>query len=698
MKARWMAAALVAGLWLAAGCTQFDPAGVKARMQALVEQNKFQEARNLKVKGYPPGSPKKSPEEIMKDELIVSLVNPEEAKFTAARIRTLEAQVMRALGKGDDDEARMAIYDCGITEQRAVDMVTYLAKCAYLNSRVNPATLAKWKRVREETVDGWIQAGDFAKAAEAAARIPTVAAYPVRIDGMLDQAGAEAVAQRADAGEVAKQVQGKKDALYALIASRAGFRKGLDPLWDDLVARVAELQGLEVPYGGFEKGFEPVWTEVEARLDHLRESLLQDDVSERDADLIVKSMLFGFMSLDPRERNGLTTRELNERLQVLRAEALDAVQKAMSEERARVAAEMAEKASAELAAKNKELGKMWLEVLAQLASAVDFPARERGFTEAISDREEPDINRILGEGARALRLYRANGSMRPEEATSLLLAALYMGFDDVENFAMGCGADIDGTSEKDTLKRTPYLLALQFGFKGQAENLLAGADTTLRDAKGYGEVHYAVRGNDAARLLGMLERHADTRGAAADGTTPLMLAAALDNGTMTRMLLGVSDIDATNQAGYAAIHFAAENGNLDIVRTLATEGAALNKATADGADLLELAATANAEDVIDYLVDDWKMKVKDGPVSWCVAHAKVLPLKTLVAHGGKLKDAHLALAAQCGHLDMVEYLVGQGCDVNSAEVYKVVPTLLLPVPTATATAIVNYLESQGYRE
>ena len=709
MKARWMSTALVAGLWLAAGCTQFDPAGVKARMQALVEQNKFQEARDLRVKGYPPGTPKKSPEEIVKEELVASLVNPAEAKFTAARIRAMETQVMQALGRGEDEAARQAIYECGITDQRAVDMVTYLAKCAYLNSRVNPATLAKWERVADEEVPEYIRSGDFDKATAAAKRIPTVAAYPKRIDDWMDQSGEEAIRQRAEEEGVAKLVRAKKNALYALIAPRAGFRKGLDPVWDGLVTRVAELHGLEVPYGGFEKGFEPDWTEVKARLEQLRQALIQDDVakgdadvivklvSKEDADVIVKSLLDGFMSLVPHDRNGLTTLELNERLQALRDGALKAIQKALSEERARVAAEMAEKASAELAAQNKSLEKAWLDVLAQLASAVDFLARERGFTEAISDRLEPDINRILGEGARALRLYRANGKMTPGQATSLLLAGLYMGFDDVENFAVACGADIDGTSEKDTLKRTPYLLALQFGFKGQAEKLLEGADTALRDAKGFGAVHYAVRGNDAARLMRMLVEHFDARGGADDGTTPLMLAAALDNGTMTRMLLGVSSIDATNHNGYAAIHFAAENGNLDIVRTLATEGATLDKATVGGADLLELAAAANAQDVIEYLAGDWKMKVKDGPVSWCVAHGKVLPLKTLVAHGGKLKDRHLAQAAQCGHLDMVEYLVGQGCDVNSAEVHAVVPALVLQTSSATAQSIAEYLFSQGYR-
>lgn len=693
MKARWMGAATAAGLALAlSGCTNFNPAGVRARMTALVNQNKFQEARDLNVKGYAPPQNlvKKSSGELMKERLIESLVNPAEAKFTAARIRTLESQVEGALQRHDDEGARAAIYEYGVTDQHAVNMVTYLAKCAYLNSRVNPATLAKWERFAKRYVDGCIQSKDFAKATAAAKRIPSVAAYPEQIDDWMDQSGEAAIEQRAEKAGVEDLVQAKKDALYAMIAPRAGFGKGKDPLWDDLVDRVAHLEGLEVPYGGFEKGFEPDWTVVGTRLERLRQSLLQDDVSENDAAQIVWALLDGFKSLVSHDRNGLTTLELNERLKALRRDSLDAVQKAITEEMARMTAQQAAESAAEQKAKNKELEKLWNEVIGQLAASVDFLARENGFTAAISDRVEPDINRVLGEGARALRLYRANGKMTKGQATSLLLAALYMGFDDVENLAMGFGADINGTSEKDSLKRTPYLLALQYGFKGQAETLLATADIECRDAKKQGALHYAVRGNDPGQLMHLLKMRLDPGEAASDGTTPLMLAALLENGTMARMLLGNSDVNAADKDGYTALHFAARNGNLDMARTLISAGAATDRKTKAGEDILELAAAANAEDLILYLLEDVGMKVGERPVSWCVIHGKVLPLKTLVAHRGKLNDRHLAAAAKCGHLDMVKYLVGQGCDVNADAVHDVMPLLL-------GSSIAKYLYSQGYR-
>ena len=181
-----------------------------------------------------------------------------------------------------------------------------------------------------------------ARATAAAKRIPSAAAYPEPIDDWLDKSGEAAIEQRAERAGVEELVQAKKDALYAMIAPRAGFGKGKDPTWDDLVDRVARLEGLEVPYGGFEKGFEPDWKAVKTRLERLRQSLLQDDVSEDDANQIARSLLDGFKALVVHERNGLTTLELNERLNALRRDSLDAVQKAITEEMARMAAEMAE--------------------------------------------------------------------------------------------------------------------------------------------------------------------------------------------------------------------------------------------------------------------------------------------------------------------------------------------------------------------
>ena len=779
MKTTGIRMALLAALALTlAGCSttkpkpkpvsEFQPELVRSRIAALVEQHKFQEARDLPVKplsqnasqpstrsqigGFlskhksklstlsdfipggsgsalkatgaligndqtqepesPPPPPPLSPEEIAKAEMIEKVVLPAEAAWTAERIRNLEAQVADALSRGKDEEARQIIYGYGITRQRTVDAVVYLAKCAYLNSRVNPATFARWKQFSAKYVDASIQAGDYPKAIAAAQRIGRAAAYPVGIDGLLDDSAA-ALGPRPDAQALADSV---KDILYSLIAPRAGFPKDdyLVPAadWQALVNRLESLQGLRVPTTGFEPSFEPDWKALERTIDEFRLSLLEDDVSEEDADILSKALLEGLKALVLNERNGLTTLELNNRLRDLESQAQARVLKAIADE--------IESASAE---RRRLLDKMWKALVAMMASTIDFSARETAFTAAISDREEPAINRMLGEGARVLRLHRVRGSVTPEQATSLLLASLYMGFDDVANLALALGADINGTGEKDVDKRTPYLLAVQYGFKGSATRILAKADTTIRDANGAGAVHYAVRANDIHRLRDLLSAGADARTPDKDGSTPLMLAARLRNPAMAAMLLAKSDIDATDANGRAAIHFATAAGDIRTLRTLAAASADLKLATKDGDDLLTLACAANAKDVLTCLLDELKLPVGERPVSWCVIHDKVLTLKTLVAHGGTITDRHLAAAVKLALPDMVRYLVEQGCDVNAPEVHKVVEhgphalqtfsdesldapwidlagddTATIATPAHSAvTEVLLYLHSQGYR-
>jgi ankyrin repeat protein len=687
MKTTGIRTAALAALALAlAGCTttKFHPEAVRARMTTLCQQHKFREAREVEAKPYPKGDMnhgKRSPEEAVKEELLETLVNPSEAQYTANRIRTLESQVDAALASGNDKAARAAIYDCGTTptQQHQVDAIVYLAKCGFLNSRVNPTTLARWERFTAKYVDGAIKAGDFDTAVKAVSRIVPAPAYPERLDDLLGDSADRAVDQLVAPADAAALAGAYTNTLYMLIAPRAGFRDSdyLVPAaeWTALLARLRALQRLDVPTSGFEPVAEPDWRALGRTLDEFRRGLVEDDVSEKDAATIADALFEGFKALAPHGRNGLTTYELNKRILDLKAAAQARVMKALAEERARLLAESLAKRTQELQARLAKLDAAWKNLVAQMAGAIDFSSRETAFTAAISDRVEPAVNRMLGEGARVLRLYRIHGSITPAQATSLLLASIYMGFDDVSNLALAQGADIDGASEKDVDARTPYLLAIQYGFKGSAEKILAKADAARRDANGAGAVHYAVRAGDTDRLLALLGAGADARTPDRDGATPLMLAARLRNPAMATMLLADSDIDATDAKGRAAVHFSTAAADLRTLRALVAAGAATDRTTADGDDLVTLACAANSEEVLAFLLDENKRPVGERSVSWCVIHSKVLPLKTLVAHGGVLTDRHLAAAVTHALPDMVRYLVEQGCDVNSPEVHNAVASL-----------------------
>ncbi len=650
--------------------SRFNPEGVRRRMTELVNQNKFQEARELEVKGNPPDVPRKSPEELMKEQLIETLVNPAEAKYTVARIRGMQAQISDSLEKGDVDAARLAVYDLGITDQRAVNTVVYIAKIHELNTRVNPATLEKWQRFAAQYVDGSIKAGDFKKAAGAALRIKPVAAYPAQIDEALDAAGEAAVAQDADEDGVAIVDRLAKLYFYRSIGQRVGDEKEpLDEVESALQGRTKKLMPAE------DAG--PNWSVVRMRLQRLRQSLVSYDVSEEEADEIVEALLEAYQALFVADK-GLTTLELNQQLAELRIAKLLQVQQA-TEAALRQA----------VAARAEELRKVAAALAAMIAEEVDSADRERAMLAAISDRAEAGINRILGEGCRVLRLYREGKPVSAAQATSLFVAAVYMGFDDMMELAMALGADVNGASEKDPQGRTAYLLALQYGFKGKAESMLASADIAKRDAAGQGAIHYAVRGGDAKVLLSLMKRGLDAKSAASDGTTPLMLAVARGNATMTRMLLATSDSDAADSKGYTALHYAAERGDLDIVRALAGVRASTDAKTAQGDTVLSLAVRSNSEELMAYLLDELKLPVDERSVSRCVIEGWLWPLKKLVAHGGELTDKHLAAAVKCGQFEMVKWLVARGYDVNSDDVHAV---------GGGTGEIKEFLYSQGYRD
>jgi len=130
-------------------------------------------------------------------------------------------------------------------------------------------------------------------------------------------------------------------------------------------------------------------------------------------------------------------------------------------------------------------------------------------------------------------------------------------------------------------------------------------------------------------------------------------------------------------------------GSLPIVRSLVRNGADAKAADKDGVTALARAVEISSDPVIAFLLDDAKVPVDDRATDWCVINGNVLPLATLVAHGGKITDRHLAAAVKCGHGDMAKYLVSMGCDVNAGDVHG--------VSDAASAEIREFLLANGYR-
>ena len=590
----------------------------------------------------------------------------------AFRAKELRNKVQPLLDAGDFDAARSAIYEFGVTTYPEVDDPVFAVKLALLNARVNPATLAARSDELAKAVDAALAGGDFAKASDAIAAAKPVPTYSAHVDAALSKAASDAVPLGVPEPAAAEVVSDAQETLRDILAPRP------DAARDSRVleAYARELAAMEEPAAELD------WSAVRRALDNASGWLVADDMPTNEARRIIGEIQDSFQSLaaTPSTKvETLTTAELNRRLAALKAELSAKVAAAVAEKMAAeaAAAKKAEEAAAakkaaDAAADAAKMRALALEMAERAAEAVDFDARIAAFVGAVGDRVEPDVNRILGDGARVLRLRRAGATVAPADATSLLVAAVYMGFDDVMNLALTLGADIDAPSPKDTLARPALLLALQYGWRGNAATVLAKADRSLRDARGQGAVHYAVRGGNGSALMELLRIAADTRTPDADGVAPLELAADLGYAGLVQALLPFTDPASADNEGFTALLRAAENGRLDIVRLLvAADSALLDAKTNEGDGALELAARANAPDILAWLLDDRKIAPTARVVSQLVIAGNVPTLQTMVAHGAKLRNEHLAVAVKRGDFPMVKYLVNCGMDVNAESVLNV---------------------------
>ena len=655
-----LAAAMLVGC---ASMQEWGSSRLKKEMERLVRENRFDDARNVNVNRDSNGALQfSSSEEQERDELIASLVNPAEAKFVARRIRELRDLVLADLNAGKDDEARKHIYEFGTIvksgngwhPQPTANGLIFIAKCGLLNSRVNPATFKRIKAESTQSVAEALKSGDFQRAAAVADGLQPVQTYPEVVDTLLDQVSEEAVAQRCQKGGVEALVAATKLAVYGKTAFREGYEK---------------------------TEFIPDWDNVSETLGKILNALVADDVPLPEAQSLVDNLLSGIQALfvDDETGENMTTAQLNDAIAALRADLHAEVNKALD---TAIAAAKTDEA-ARLAALRKSFAK-------QALAMVDPASRVAAFTGAIGSCADSGMNRILGDAARVLRLSEAGKAVSSDDANSLLAASIFMGFADTAKLALLLKADVNGASPKDDLRRTPLLLSLQFGSRGKIGPVLATADRTIRDANGYGAIHYAVRYADETTLQKLIELGLDAKTPASDGVTPLMVAADMGNEAFAQALVAMSDVNAADAQGRAALHFAAKTGSLPIVRILVRNGANAEAVTKEGDSVLDVAVALPSEGVIAFLLDDAKVKPDERAIDWCVINGKVIPLTTLVAHCGAVTDRHLAAAVKCGHYDMVKYLVALGCDVNANDVHGVF--------AGASAEIREFLLANGFRE
>ncbi|GLE00844.1 hypothetical protein PINS_up009641 [Pythium insidiosum] len=205
------------------------------------------------------------------------------------------------------------------------------------------------------------------------------------------------------------------------------------------------------------------------------------------------------------------------------------------------------------------------------------------------------------------------------------------------------------------------------------------------DALGISAVGYAALGGRATVVDVLLDAGADASIAAADGRTPLFLAAQHGFHDVVSLLLTKGhrgeDVHKTMcSIGHTALHAAMQHGDLATVKALlqhAEPPVDVNVQALDGSTPLFLAATHGHVDVLRLLVETHGAAVDvrgpSGVTAFYVAaqngHRDAVEL--LLTHGAAIdvtqRDGSTALhiAAYVGQQEMISLLVDHGADVNA---------------------------------
>jgi ankyrin repeat protein len=166
---------------------------------------------------------------------------------------------------------------------------------------------------------------------------------------------------------------------------------------------------------------------------------------------------------------------------------------------------------------------------------------------------------------------------------------------------------------------------------------LVAAHTPLLDA--------AESGDHAAALRLVSTKGTDVNAAGADGTTPIMYAAANGDLELVRALVkAAANVKLANQLGTSAITEAAIIGNAPIIEVLLKAGADPNYKTPNGETPLMAAARSGKIEAAKLLLDagaDINAKETWGeqsPLMWAAAQSQADMVKFLASRGANLND------------------------------------------------------------
>jgi uncharacterized protein len=266
------------------------------------------------------------------------------------------------------------------------------------------------------------------------------------------------------------------------------------------------------------------------------------------------------------------------------------------------------------------------------------------------------------------------------------------------------------------VKKTAVATALAGAF------LFSGALPVLADAP----LAVAIKSGQRAAAIEMIsKKSADVNAAEADGSTPLLWAASLNDTDLgVRLIKAGAKANVANQLGAMPLAEAAFNANTELIQALLDAGADPNAAGPDGqTPLMLVARTANVAAAKLLLDKGAKVNVKESqrgqtPLMWAAAASQAPIMRELLARGAEVdaKSATdlmtplvtpepravprppggmtaLMFSVREGCMDCVKALVEKGAKLNLADPEGVTP--LISAVFNTHFDVAKYLIEKG---
>jgi ankyrin repeat protein len=230
----------------------------------------------------------------------------------------------------------------------------------------------------------------------------------------------------------------------------------------------------------------------------------------------------------------------------------------------------------------------------------------------------------------------------------------------------------------------------------------------IQPANGPAKLVEAIKSGQRVAALDMIsKKSADVNAAEADGTTPLIWAANLnDTDLVLRLLKAGANAKVGNQLGSNPLSEAALNSNIDLIKALLAAGADPNAAGPDGQTPLMVLARGSNVAAAKLLLDKGanpnvrETQRAQTPLMWAAASSQGPMVRELLAHGAEVDaksatdlmtplvsgepraqprppggETAMLFAAREGCLDCVKALIEKGAKLDVADPEGVTPLI-----------------------